>query len=244
MIKADWKKLIMANYAVDPKVVEKYLPFQTTFDQWQGNCYMSLVGFMFMNTRVLGIQFPFHTHFEEVNLRFYVVHPLKDGQKRGVVFIKEIVPLHGVTFVANSVYREHYETLPMKHTWQITPEELMIVYKWKKNEWYSLKIISESSPLEIMDGSEELFFTDQHWGYTQVNDQKTLVYEVAHPRWTYYKTKNYSIDVDFGHLYGKEFSFLSTQKPDSVFLAEGSEISLRKSAIIQHGAWSMEHGES
>ena len=37
-------------------------------------CYVSLVGFMFKNTRLLNIPIPFHTDFEEVNLRFYVKH--------------------------------------------------------------------------------------------------------------------------------------------------------------------------
>ena len=34
--------------------------------------YVSLVGFRFLNTRVLGVSIPFHRDFDEVNLRFYV----------------------------------------------------------------------------------------------------------------------------------------------------------------------------
>jgi uncharacterized protein YqjF (DUF2071 family) len=33
-----------------------------------------MVGFVFKDTRVLGIKWPFHVNFEEVNLRFYVRH--------------------------------------------------------------------------------------------------------------------------------------------------------------------------
>jgi len=233
MIKAQWNKLVMANYAVGPDVLNKYLPYQTIYDRWNGNCFISLVGFMFRDTSVMGIKFPFHTFFEEVNLRFYVMHPHNEGSNRGVVFIKEIVPLPGVTFIANTIYKEHYETLSMKHTWNITPEQLVVEYKWKTKIWNSIKIVSEPTPLEITEESLENFFTDQHWGYTQVNDKWTMVYEVAHPIWQYYNTIEYSIDVDFGEVYGDAFSFLNHQLPDSVFLSEGSAISLKKAMVLK-----------
>jgi len=230
MIKASWKKLVLANYIVDPHLLSGYLPFKTELDLWDHHCLVSLVGFMFMDTHILGIKFPYHTRFEEVNLRFYVKYRDGDTLKRGVVFIKEIVPLPGITFVANSVYKEHYQTMPMKHTWDIAAAELKVEYKWKKQRWYSMGITTDNTPIEMTTGSEQMFFTDQHWGYTKANPHLTLVYEVKHPDWTYYRTKNFDIDVDFGLLYGEEFSFLNSQKPYSVFLAEGSEISLKKSA--------------
>lgn len=233
MIKAQWRKLILANYTIDPKVLASYLPFKTEFDHWDNHCFVSLVGFMFMDTTVLGIKFPFHIHFEEVNLRFYVRRRQDETWKRGVVFIKEIVPLPGITLVANTVYHEHYQNMPMKHTLNIAPDVLNVEYKWKKQKWHSLGITTDASPIEMSKDSEQMFFTDQHWGYTKINSGLTKVYEVAHPDWTYYNTKNYKIEVDFGSIYGQEFSFLTDQKPYSVFLAEGSEISLRKSGRIQ-----------
>jgi len=220
----------MANYTVKPDVLLSYLPFKTEFDRWNKECFVSLVGFMFMDTKAFGIKLPFHVHFEEVNLRFYVKHKDHDTWKRGVVFIREIVPLPGITLMANTIYKEHYKTRPMKHSWNFSTEELFVEYKWKTKEWHSMGITSEVEPNEIVKESEQMFFTDQHWGYTKLNHSVTLEYEVMHPGWVYYKTKNYTIDVDFGAVYGKEFSFLSGQKPFSVFLAEGSEISLRKSA--------------
>jgi len=233
MIKAKWKKLVMANYVVHPQVLEKYLPFNTQFDRWNDQCYVSLVGFMFMDTSLLGIKFPFHVNFEEVNLRFYVKHLSDAGWKRGVVFIKEIIPRPLATFIARTFYKEHYETFPMKHTWKFTSDQLNVEYNWKGKEWNSFKISSEASPHEITIGSEEDFFTDQHWGFTYVNPGLTLEYEVAHPRWEYYKTLVYSIDVNFGNVYGEEFAFLSNQEPQSVFLAEGSEIRLVKSSALR-----------
>lgn len=114
-LKAEWRKLVLANYTIEPEILSKYVPFGTELDLWNGKCYVSLVGFMFLNTRLLGVKIPFHVNFEEVNLRFYVKRLDRDTWKRGVVFIKEIVPKPALTFVANTVYQENYETLPMQH---------------------------------------------------------------------------------------------------------------------------------
>lgn len=104
----------MANYAVNRKLLDKYLPGGTEIDIWNDTCYVSLVGFMFQDTKVKGLSIPFHVNFEEVNLRFYVRFNDNGEWKRGVVFIKEIVPRPALTWVANAVYKENYETMPMK----------------------------------------------------------------------------------------------------------------------------------
>ena len=113
-LKARWEDLILANYVIDPQVLEKYVPPGTELDLFEGKCYVSLVAFMFRETKVLGLKFPGHINFEEVNLRFYVKTPGSEP-KRGVCFIKEIVPKSLITLVANSLYHENYITLKMKH---------------------------------------------------------------------------------------------------------------------------------
>lgn len=223
-LQAEWRKLAMANYAVDPSVLDRYLPNKTVIDLHNNVCYVSLVGFMFLNTRLKGCKIPFHISFQEVNLRFYVRY--KDGEewKRGVVFIKEIVPRPALTFVANAVYKENYETMPMKHFWEIKNDSLYVEYKWKKKNWHTLQVIADKNAQEIREGSEEEFITEHYWGYTRINQLKTSEYRVEHPRWQVYKIKDYSIDVDFAQVYGEDFAFLQDQAPLSVFLAEGSEI--------------------
>src|SRR5690606_29952089 len=133
--------LAMANYPVDRKVLDPYVPYKTELDLWNNTCYVSLVGFMFNNTTVKGIRIPFHTHFEEVNLRFYVRYNDNGTWKRGVVFIKEIVPRPALTFVANTIYKEHYETMPMNHFWETTENSLIVEYKWRKVRWHRLKVV-------------------------------------------------------------------------------------------------------
>ena len=99
---AEWRKLAIVNYEVNPEILEKYLPNGVELDFWDGKCLISVVGFMFLNTQLLGISVPFHRNFEEVNLRFYVKKWENQQWKRGVVFIKEIVPKKALSIIANT----------------------------------------------------------------------------------------------------------------------------------------------
>jgi uncharacterized protein YqjF (DUF2071 family) len=231
-LQAEWRKLAMANYSVDISRLKQYLPFKTEPDLWNGICYVSLIGFLFKNTKVKGFRIPFHINFEEVNLRFYVRHYDNGGWKRGVVFIKEIVPKPALTFVANTIYKEKYETMPMSHSWTTSNDMLTAEYKWKKKRWNSLTINADKIPRPIAIGSEEEFITEHYWGYTKITDSKTSEYGVEHPRWEVYPMKNYLIDVDFEDIYGHDFSFLKTETPKSVFLAEGSLIKVKDGRAI------------
>ena len=226
-LQAEWRKLAIANYSVDKKVLDNYLPRRTEIDLWNDVCYVSLVGFMFKDTKIKGLRIPFHTNFEEVNLRFYVRYKDNGEWKRGVVFVKEIVPKPALTFVANTVYKENYETMPMNHSWSTLDGKLTVEYKWKKYRWNSLQVIADKNASTIKDGSEEEFITEHYWGYTKVSNEKTSEYGVEHPKWEVYEVKHYLIDVDFGAVYGQDFNFLTTEKPKSVFLAEGSEIKVK-----------------
>ena len=227
-LKAEWRKLIMANYAVDPNVLKPYLPFATEPDFWNDTCYVSLVGFRFVDTKVMGLKIPFHTHFEEVNLRFYVRFNDNGQWKRGVVFIKEIVPKFALTIVANTLYGENYETLPMIHRWENQRDSRHVEYQWKKaGQWHRISATTDILPEPILHDSEAEFITEHYWGYTKLTDKKTSEYAVEHPRWDDYDVLDYSISVDFEKVYGKNFGFLTDAEPLSVFVAEGSEILVR-----------------
>ena len=226
---ARWEKLIMANYIIDPKVLERYVPIGTEIDFWQGNTYVSLVGFMFLNTKVKGIPIPFHQNFEEVNLRFYVRFKEEGEWKRGVVFVKEIVPKFAIAFVANTLYGENYISVPMKHSWQELPEGLETSYSWKfKGEWNQIKVITEKTTQSITAGSEAEFITEHYWGYTKISKQKTGEYQVEHPKWKVYPVKNHDIQCNVDQLYGAEFAPFMQGAPSSIFMADGSDIIVRE----------------
>lgn len=226
-LKAEWRKLAIANYIIDPKVLDKYVPPGTELDLWNGNCYVSLVGFMFKNTRILGIKVPFHINFEEVNLRFYVKRFEMNEWKRGVVFIKEIVPKPALSFVANTVYKEHYETLPMQHKWEDHEKTRVVQYQWRKNDlWQSFEVKAELEPQEILENSETEFITEHYWGYAKTSETTSNEYEVTHPKWEHYPVIKSNINVDYGLVYGEEFNFINKLSPSSVMLAEGSNITV------------------
>ncbi|MBD3906872.1 DUF2071 domain-containing protein [Chryseobacterium sp. Ch-15] len=225
-LKAEWRKLAIINYEVNPEILLKYLPNGTEIDLYQGKCYVSLVGFMFLNTKLLGLPIPFHRNFEEVNLRFYVRK--KDGKewKRGVVFIKEIVPKYALSIIANWVYKENYKTRKMKNEMHYNDNDLIVKYFWNEEHWNFIQINADSKAQKMENDSEFEFITEHYWGFTK-RGNKTSEYEVCHPKWDWYPVKDHHLEIDFKKVYGQDFECLNHQKPISVMLAEGSEIEVR-----------------
>lgn len=233
-LKAEWKNLALFNYEVDAKILEKYVPIGTEIDLWNNKCYLSLVGFMFKNTKVLGLKVPFHVDFEEVNLRFYVKRFENGEWKRGVVFIKEIVPKKAITFIANTLYQEHYETQKMRHEIIESKNTNTFIYQWKNNnQWNTIQIETKKDLSKIDIDSEAEFITEHYFGYTKIDGETTFEYEVVHPRWEQFEVLNHQIDVDFEKIYGTDFGFLQTQKPISIFVAEGSKIKVKNKRKIK-----------
>jgi len=226
---ATWKNLIMANYIIDPAILSSYLPHKTLVDDFNGNIYISLVGFMFEDTRLLGMRIPFHVNFEEVNLRFYVRYNDNGEWKRGTVFIREIVPKRAISFIANAIYHENYCTKRMAHFCKTVEEEIHLGYHWKhRQRWNKLEAMIEPVALLMQPGSEEEFIAEHYWGYSKYNDTTTYEYNVLHPTWKVFPVKDYLVDCDFAGLYGNAFASLENIKPNSVFVAEGSEVAVLK----------------
>ena len=226
---AEWRKLAIINYSVDPALLQADIPAMTELDLWDNQCYVSLIGFMFLHTKVLGIAIPFHQNFEEINLRFYAKCPVEDGYKRGVVFIKEIVPRRAISMVANIVYKESYITRKMRHQWDILPNGMKIEYGFEQGHYQSLAIRTLANPLEVVPNSEAEFITEHYWGFTKIDENRTNMYEVKHPKWKIFEGISVDVNVDFGQVYGTKWSFLAEQKPISYYVAEGSPIEVRKS---------------
>ncbi len=230
---AEWKNLIMANYAVAPAVLQPYLPAKTELDEWNGKYYVSLVGFMFENVRVKGFRIPFHVNFPEVNLRFYARYKENGEWKRAVIFISEIVPKPAIVFVANNLFHEHYSAMPMKHEQVKKDNSIAVSYQWKKrNKWNQLSVSADSAKTALQPGTKEEFITEHFWGYSRINTHKTAEYHVQHPRWNIHRVHSYTIDCDFALLYGENFSFLASRAPESVFLAEGSEVKVFSKKVL------------
>ena len=230
---AEWNNLIMANYVVPKELLLPYVPYKTELDFHNGETFVSLVGLMFLNTRIRGFNIPYHINFEEVNLRFYVKFNDRGKWKRGTVFIKEIVPRPAISFIAKRFYRENYSTMKMKHFHIEQGEEIETCYEWKfKDKWnkISASCHKKSQPMRI--NSIEEFIAEHYWGFTKYKEDKTYEYEVMHPRWEIFKVNKYIVDCDFEGIYGKQFSFLAKENPSSVFMAKGSEVRIHAKKIL------------
>lgn len=226
---AKWQDLVMANYEVAPEVLEEFVPNGTTLDFDGGKCFVSLVAFMFLDTRVLKIAVPFHVNFEEVNLRFYVKRETDDETKRGVTFIKEIVPRQAIATVAKVFYGEPYEAWKMSH--QKTRGELIYAW-WKRDTAHHVKCAIGENTGVPAENSHGEFIIEHYWGYTKRAEKRTDEYKVEHPKWELFDINDYEIKCDFGALYGERFANLSNEKPHSIFMAQGSPVSVYKGAKL------------
>jgi uncharacterized protein YqjF (DUF2071 family) len=231
---AEWKHLAMLNYEIEPSSLASFVPAGAELDSWNGKTFVSVVGFLFCQTRVFGLPIPFHRNFEEVNLRFYVRRKASDGWRRGVVFIKEIVPRAAIAFVARRFYNEPYIALPMSHRIESASNLVASAeYSWRFGEsQHVLKLATQGAAQELRAGSEAEFITEHYWGYNRQRDGSTLEYRVEHPRWHVYETSDARLDCDVGSLYGKRFCDSLNGKPSSAFLAEGSAVKVFKGARV------------
>ena len=219
----------MANYEVDPAVLKALVPAGTELDFWSGKCLVSVVGFQFLDTRVLGIPVPFHRDFEEVNLRFYVKRNMEGEVRRGVVFVKEIVPRRAIAWVANALYNENYVALPMSHDDAIAGPARTLAYGWKHGgDWARLAVTLDGGSYLPHEMSEEAFITEHYWGYTAQRDGSTLEYQVEHPRWNVWNVKDSQLVCDVAAIYGADFAPFLVGKPASCFVADGSAIVVRR----------------
>ena len=211
---------MLANYEIDPAILQPFVPKGTTIDTFEGKVYVSLVAFLFEKTSVLGIPAIGHRTFEEVNLRFYV-KPDKDPSIRAVTFIKEIVPSSIIPLVANNLFNENYISQPMDHG----RKQNEIWYSWGRDHLNRISATINSEQRLPDTGSLSEFITEHYWGYTKGNNS-TIEYEVKHPRWKSCEASEYTIEVDFAKTYGNEFDMLNQSQPSSVLYANGSEVTV------------------
>lgn len=232
---AEWKNLILLTYAVEPKLLEPHLPNGLELDIYKGKAFVSFVAFEFLNTRVKGIPIPFHINFPEVNLRFYVRHKPKDKkEKRGVVFIKELVPKKMIALVANKVYNEPYVAIPMKGSSHTRDDKVFMNYEMtmggQKHSW---KFIANHTPYTPSSDSTEHFFKEHEWGFGTNHKGQTMNYKVEHPVWRIYPLEDrFKLNVDFGLIYGGQWSFLNLQIPYNIMVAEGSPIKVFPGTVL------------
>lgn len=231
---AEWRHLALLQYEVDGALVEPLVPRGTELDLWHGRALVSIVGFRFLNTRLLGAPVPFHRDFDEVNLRFYVRRSVpgeRGPMRRAVVFIRELVPRRAIALVARWCYNEPYLAVPMRHKIDMDravaggPGRVRYEWRWR-GRWQSLEAQTEGSLATLTPGSEAEFITEHYWGYTSQRDGSCLEYEVRHPPWRVWTVPRAELDCEAATLYGPGFAEALSRPPYSAFVADGSPVSV------------------
>lgn len=222
-LQARWENLALFTYAVSPELLEKYLPPGLIADTRDGNAFVSLVAFDFLDTKVLGVRWPGFVNFPEINLRFYV----RQGNERGVVFIKELVPQRFVAMMARLTYNEPYSSHPMKSKIAREDGAIFIEHQMQYHDnKYHIKLVAEDKPFLPAESSTEHFFKEHKWGFGTSHSKKLLRYEVEHPFWECFPIKSFELNWDFAQIYGNDFAFLNKAKPYSVVFARGSAVAV------------------
>jgi uncharacterized protein len=229
---ANWRYIAMLNYVVDPCLLAPIVPPGTEIDCENGQTFLSIVGFLFLDTCLLGLPIPLYRDFEEVNLRFYVRKRSADTWRRGVAFIRELVPRRAVAFVARAFYGERYAALAMKHNVDHVDRELGVEYSWRRGrKWESLRMNASGEPQSISAGSHAEFITEHYWGYTSMR-KECSEYRVEHPRWKIWNATSFELDADIATLYGEQFAKTLNQPPRSAFIADGSPVTIARRSVL------------
>jgi uncharacterized protein len=234
---ADWRHLAMLNYRVAPDVLAPYLPRGTELDAWEGAHYATVVGMLFADTRVRGFAIPYHRTFQEVNLRFYVRREVAGEVRRGVVFVRELVPKKMIAAVARRMYNEPYHTVPMQHTVRrmgVAAEwPSLVEYRWQdRGNWSKLSVEPTGPAAPMMSGTREEFIAEHYWGYTRQRDGSTLEYGVSHPRWRLWPVSKSTLDGDLSELFGRDWAKALSGPAEFAMLAEGSHVTVHSAVKI------------
>lgn len=220
---ARWSNLCIFSYAVRPSLLLPYLPTGLELDTRDGHAFVSLVAFDFLDTRVFGVAWPGYRNFPELNLRFHV----RCGADRGVVFVREFVPLRLVAWLARWLYNEPYRAAPMKRVIDDQPNRLSVEYRlaWG-GRTHSIGATAAKPAIVPGEDSDEHFFKEHRWGFGTRRRRRTTRYEVRHAVWQVYPVTSYHVDLDWAAVCGPSWSVLQAEKPHSTVLALGSAVSV------------------
>jgi hypothetical protein len=217
---ASWSNLFLATYAAPEELLRPRLPPGLELDRRDGQCFVSLVAFDFLNTRVLGVPWPGFRNFPEVNLRFYVRYK----EQRGVVFVRELVPLRLVAWMARALYCEPYVATPMHSRVVDEPEQIAVEHQIEFGGRTHVLAATGSKP-SFVPGTESVghFFKEHEWGFGMVRSHLTR-YRVNHPVWSVYPVTDWTVDIDWAMLYGPDWRVMQDAAPYSTILAAGSPV--------------------
>jgi uncharacterized protein len=232
---AEWRNLVMLNYEVNPSLLQTYLPRGTQLDTLDGRTFVSLVAFQFLKTRIWGhLAIPFHSNFDEVNLRFYVRREVGSEVRRGVVFIAELVPRRAIAIVARLAYNENYSSHRLTHRISHSEAGSELKYHWvsRRSGKFAIEARIAGEADYPVEGGEQQFIAEHYWGYAKQRYGGTVEYRVEHPPWRVWNATSSGFSGDVGAFYGTQFADVLATRPASAFAADGSPVKVFKGRRI------------
>lgn len=220
-LSARWANLLNLTYRVPPELLQQHVPAGTQLDIHGGSAFVSVVAFDFLDTRVLGVPWPGYRNFPELNLRYY----LKYGNQRGVAFLQEFVPKRMIAKTARVIYNEPYDYAPMRS--HAREDETTSAYELSLDyggRTHTLSVITQRGAYTPASDTLAHYFKEHQWGFGKTRSGRTLCYQVEHDVWDVQDIQSYSLDVDFGVLYGEEWAFLNDEQPFCSVFAMGSAV--------------------
>lgn len=225
---AKWSNLTIISYSVSDVTLAPYLPAGIELDRWEGKAYASLVAFDFTDTRIQGRSVPKLPNlrdFPELNLRFYV----RQGDRAGVVFVREIVPNPLVASLARLWYNEPYAAAKLSRSVALdaqggrTERHTLV---WRGVEQHVAVALPQVDPQEPEADDFSAWVTQRPWGFGAGRGGRPTRFHVYHPIWRTLPVAGCEITLDFAALYGERWNFLQNRAPDSALFAEGSAVTV------------------
>jgi uncharacterized protein len=230
---AQWTELVMLNFKVPVELIARIAPSGTEPDLFDGEAYLSVVGFMFRDARMFGLRMPGHSRFEEVNLRYYVRREVDGCVRRGVVFVQEIAPRPIVAAVARWIYNESYVTLPMCNDCKLADQSLAagdrVEFEWRTGgrracRWNRMGARAAAAPQLPAAGSLAEFVVEHYWAYVRGRDGSTWEYRVAHRPWRIAPASEVVWDCDLAATYNTPLAKYLVGPPVMGMIADGSPV--------------------
>jgi hypothetical protein len=234
-LSAVWRHLVLVNYEAPAGLLAPLVPRGTELDAHRGRVFVSLVGFRFLDTRVLGCRAPGHVDFDEINLRFYVRREVDGELRRAVTFVKEVVPRRLIAAVARAAYNEPYVALPTESEVQTADADASTRarYAWTSAAGsHHIAVVARGVLRLPAPESDEAFITEHYWGYTRQRSGGTIEYRVEHPTWQLRTAASVDVAGDMAAFYGPAFGEVLAARPVSAYLAEGSAVTVSRPVAI------------
>lgn len=226
---ARMSRLLLLSYEIDPALLLPHLPAGTEVDFHARRAFVTLLGLHLGNPALYGLPLPFFRGYAQVNLRFYVRRRLAPNHwRRGVAFIRQIVPHRPVAWTAQWLFHEPVVRLDTEEISRSQGRDAVLSeYGWRcAGQRHCLRALYPAQPVLPEPGSEEEFLLERYWGYSRRKNGGCLEYRFLHPPWRFAKAVEAEVSAGVGDFFGPPFAELFNGPPDSSFAADGSQVTL------------------